>query len=48
LALAGREAFRLGSEITKRKGIKLCSGRLDRAVDLLRAIDLAPPAPAAA
>jgi hypothetical protein len=36
------------AEITKRKGVKIRSGRLDRAVDLLREIGLAPPMTAAA
>jgi hypothetical protein len=34
------------SEITKRKGVKARSGRLDRAIDLLREIGLVPPMPA--
>jgi uncharacterized protein len=36
------------SEITKRKGVKVRSGRLERAVDLLRDLGLPPPMTAAA
>jgi uncharacterized protein YwgA len=36
------------SEIIKRKGVKVRSGRLERAIDLLRDLGLAPPVPAAA
>ena len=36
------------SEITKRKGVKVRSGRLERAVDLLRNLGLAPPMTTAA
>jgi uncharacterized protein YwgA len=39
-----REDWR--SEITKRKGVKARSGRLDQAIDLLREIGLVPPMPA--
>jgi hypothetical protein len=36
------------SEITKRKGVKVRSGRLERAIDLLRDLGLSPPVPVAA
>ena len=36
------------SEITNRKGVKVRSGRLERAIDLLGDLGLAPPVPAAA
>ena len=36
------------SEITKRKGVKVRSGRLEHAIDLLRDLGLAPPVSAAA
>lgn len=42
----GRTDWR--AEITKRKGMKVRDGRLERAIALLRQLELAPPEPAAA
>lgn len=36
------------AEITKRKGVKVQAGRLDKAVDLLKQLNLNPPEPKAA
>jgi hypothetical protein len=44
------EGYKSGwkQEITKRKGVKVGGGRLEKAIDLLRQLDLAPPASIAA